>query len=343
MTRALVRLALAALLAATAAGCTESTDVREPDLVARGAPSSAGGGSSGGMPGDTRGDTRVRIAVVTHGQASSAFWAIVKNGIDAGARQSNVTITYRSPDVYNVDRMKRLIEEAVADDSDGLVVSIPSVELLPSIRAAVAAGIPVVSINSGSEFFRRVGALAHIGQPEDRAGFQAGERMAKAGVRRGLCVNQEVGNEGLDLRCAGFGRALRRAGGRATVVAVDTKQAATETQRRIAAAVTEERVDGVLALNNAGGEAALAVVPVHVVLGTFDMTPLILQAVRRGRILFAIDQQPYMQGYLPIVLLAERVRHGLFPAQGDVVATGPNFVTKETAAQAIQLSERGIR
>jgi simple sugar transport system substrate-binding protein len=341
MRRALARAALALLVLTVAGGCGEATEVREPDLVTRGAPSSstmppqaAGGGATG--------DTRVRIAVVTHGAASSTFWSVIRNGIEAAARQSNVTFTYRSPDVYNVDRMARLIDEAVDSDPDGLIVSIPSPELLPAIDRATAAGIPVVSINSGSDLYERAGAIAHIGQPEDRAGLAAGERLARAGVRSGLCVNQEVGNAGLDLRCAGFARAMRAAGGRARVLAVDTKRLQ-ETRDRIASTIAEHDIDGVLALNNAGGEAALAVAPVHVTLGTFDMTPVILQAVRRGRMRFAIDQQPYLQGYLPVVFLAELERHGIFPAQGDVIPTGPNFVTKETAEQAIRLSEQGIR
>lgn len=341
MRRALARAALLGLVLAVTGGCGKATEVREPDLMARGAP------SSGSMPGQAAGgaagrDTRVRISVVTHGQASSAFWSVIRNGIEAAARQSNVTFTYRSPDVYNVDRMARLIDEAVDSGPDGLIVSIPSPELLPSIRRATDAGIPVVSINSGSDLYERAGAIAHIGQPEDRAGLAAGERLTRAGVRNGLCVNQEVGNEGLDLRCAGFARAMRAAGGRSRVLAVDTKDLE-GTRSRIAAAIAGNDIDGVLTLNNAGGEAALAVAPVQVVLGTFDMTPVILQAVRRGRMRFAVDQQPYLQGYLPVVFLAELERHGIFPAQGDVIPTGPNFVTKDTAEQAIRLSEQGIR
>jgi simple sugar transport system substrate-binding protein len=329
-----------ALLALAVAGCGEATEVREPDLVARGAATVAG--AAAGEAEAERDDSHVQIAVVTHGQASDAFWTIVKNGIDAAARQGNVSISYRSPDVFSVDRMRLLIDEAVARKPDGLIVSLPNAGLLPSVRGAVAAGIPVVSINSGSDLYRKAGALAHIGQPEDRAGLAAGERLVRAGVRRALCVNQEVGNEGLDLRCAGLARALNRVGGSSRVLAVDTKNLQ-ETQRRVASAISEDRIDGVLSLSSGGGEAALSVAPVEVVLGTFDMDPITLQAVRRGRMLFAVDQQPYLQGYLPVVFLTELARHGIFPAQGDVVATGPHFVTKDTALQALRLSEQGIR
>ncbi len=98
-----------------------------------------------------------------------------------------------------------------------------------------------------------------------------------------------------------------------------------------------------LTLNNQGGEMAAEVAPAGSVLGTFDYSPKVLRAVRTGRMEFAVDQQPYLQGYLPVVFLAERARYGLFPAQGDVVATGPNFVTAANAEQAERLSEQGIR
>ena len=125
----------------------------------------------------------------------------------------NVQVDYEAPDVYSLARMIALIDDAVADTPDGLVVSFPEPGLAPAIRRAVKAGIPVVTINSGSDAFRSLGVLAHVGQPEGRAGLAAGRRLARAGVRRALCVNQQVGNIGLDARCAGLARAMRAAGG----------------------------------------------------------------------------------------------------------------------------------
>jgi simple sugar transport system substrate-binding protein len=200
----------------------------------------------------------------------------------------------------------------------------------------------VVSINSGSDVARRIGTLAHIGQPEEQAGYKAGRRLAAAGATHALCVNQEVGNEGLDRRCDGFARAMRETGGTSRVLAIDTKDLEGSRQQ-LRAASSKPGVDGVLTLNNQGGELAAEVAPAGSVLGTFDYSPTVLRAVRTGRIEFAVDQQPYLQGYLPVVFLAERARYGLFPAQGDVVATGPNFITPENAAQAERLSMQGIR
>ena len=247
MRRAGALAALALLVALP--GCGGTTHVRERTVVVT--PS-----QSGEVPRTSpRPSGGVRIAVVTHGQASSPFWAIVRNGVEAAARQMDVVVDYRAPDVYSLQRMEALIDQAVASHPDGLVVSIPEPGLAPAIRRAVKAGIPVVSINSGSDVYRRLGVLAHVGQPEERAGFESGKRMAAAGVRSVLCVNQQIGNQGLDARCRGLARAMRAAGGRSRVLGVDDQSPATP--RKIADAVRSERIDGILALNATSGIEAV--------------------------------------------------------------------------------------
>jgi simple sugar transport system substrate-binding protein len=314
----IVLLALLVVLA----GCGATTTVRESGVVvAGGTPSQAGPAA--------RPAGAIRIAVVTHGQASSPFWAIVRNGVQAAARQLDVLVDYRAPDVYSVQRMSSLIDQAVAGRPDGLVVSIPEPGVAPAIRRAVRAGIPVVAINSGSDVYKRLGVLAFVGQPEERAGLEAGRRLAAAGVRRALCVNEQVGTFGLDSRCRGL--------------AVDDESAATP--RKIARAVTAGRIGGVLAMNATSGLEAVRGLrdDPGVKIGTFDLGPDVLAAVRAGRLTFAVDQQAYLQGYWPIAMLAQRARYGLFPAQGDIIATGPHFVTRAGAAKAIELSRRSIR
>jgi simple sugar transport system substrate-binding protein len=333
----------AALLLALAAlaGCGETTVRQEPSITVTG-----GEPTVGGAPGVPASDDTPRIAVVTHGQASSPFWAIVRTGVEAAQRQMNVQVDYEAPDVYSLPRMVELVDDAVASAPDGLVVSFPEPGLSPAIRRAVKAGIPVITINSGSDVFRSLGVLAHVGQPESRAGLAAGRRLARAGVRRALCVNQQVGNLGLDARCAGLERAMRAVGGSARVLAIEDQNP--ETPDRIAAAVVSDQIDGVLATNSGGGLSAVDAVASTRRAGTvkvaaFDLGPDTLRAVDAGKLLFAVDQQPYLQGYLPVVMLANRARYGLLPAQGDVVATGANFVTRENATQALELSERSIR
>jgi simple sugar transport system substrate-binding protein len=328
---------LAALLVA---GCGGTTTVNEgPVTVAGGGATSTTGAD---VPRPPSGARAVRIFVVTHGQASSPFWAIVRNGAEAGGRQMDAVVTYRAPDVYSLDHMVALIDQAIAAKPDGLVVSLPEPGLAPAIRRAVKAGIPTVTINSGSDVYAKLGVLAHVGQPEEPAGLKAGQRLARAGVRRALCVNLQIPNQGLDARCRGLARAMRAVGGRSRVVRVDDQSpAAADVIRK---AVRSAKADGVVAMNSLSGLAAVkGLAGAGIPIGTFDLGPDVLRAVQSGRLAFAVDQQAYLQGYLPIVFLAERARYGLFPAQGDVIPTGPNFVTKANAAKAIALSARSIR
>jgi simple sugar transport system substrate-binding protein len=329
-----MRRAALVLLALVAVGCGGTTVVREQGVVVESATAPARAARPAGA---------IRIAVVTHGQASSPFWATVRNGVQAAARQLDVLVDYHAPDVYSVKRMGELIDQAVASRPDGLVVSIPEPGVAPAIRRAVRAGIPVVAINSGADVYRRLGVLAFVGQPEDRAGFEAGQRLAAAGVRRALCVNQKVGTFGLDERCRGLAQAMRRAGGTSRVLPVDDQS--TATPGKIARAVSEDRIDGVLAMNATSGLEAVSGLKRarDVKIGVFDLGADVLGAVRAGRIAFAVDQQPYLQGYWPIAMLAQRARYGLFAGQGDVIATGPHFVTPADAAKAIELSRRSIR
>ena len=318
------------------AGCGGTTVVREEGVTVSGAPTAA---PVAGAPAP---DDAVRIAVVTHGPASSKFWAIIRNGVDSAARRLDVLVDYQSPDVYSLERMSALIDQAVATKPDGLVVSIPEPGLAPAIRRAVKAGIPVVSINSGAGDFKALGVLAHVGQLEDRAGLEAGRRLADAGVRRALCINQQVGNTGLDARCDGPGAGDAR--GRRHLARARDRRRRPGDAGRIARAVASDGAQGVLATNSLGGlAAAKGLAGTGVKIGTFDLGPDVLKAVQAGQIGFAVDQQAYLQGYLPIEMLALRARYGILPAQGDVVATGPNFVTRANAAQALELSERSIR
>jgi len=335
-------LMVSVVVALAAAGCGSTTTVQEGPVTVGGGGTATGADGAAEAPALAGGTRAVRLFVVTHGQASSPFWAIVRNGVEAAGRQMDAVVTYRAPDVYSLDHMVTLIDQAIAAKPDGLVVSLPEPGLAPAIRRAVKAGIPTVTINSGSDMYRSLGVLAHVGQPEGQAGLKAGQRLAAAGVRRALCVNLAIPNQGLDARCAGLARAMRAAGGRATVFRVDDQSPAAPA--RIAKAVRAARADGVLAMNSLSGLATVkGLAGRSLPIGTFDLGPDVLRAVQSGRLAFAVDQQAYLQGYLPIVFLAERARYGLFPAQGDVIPTGPNFVTKANAAKAIELSARSIR
>jgi len=346
-----VRRALLLLIAlATLAGCGSTTNLSEPDLVVRGDEAVPARQTPAATPERGRGlrIASARIAVVTHGQASDPFWAIVKKGVDDAARKTGVATSYRAPDTYDVKRMSGMIDEAISARLDGLVVSLPDVKALtPAIKRAERAGIPVVTINSGSDQYRKLGVLAHVGQPEFKAGVGAGERLARAGVRHVLCVNQELGNAGLEERCRGIETAMKRVGGTMRELGVDVQDAA-GARRKIATAVSGGNIDGVMSLGPGGAEPALTALSAsglsrQIKVATFDLSPEVLAAVRDKKMLFAVDQQPYLQGYLPVMLLAERSSHLLFPAKGELIPTGPQFVTPANAARVIDLSRRGFR
>jgi simple sugar transport system substrate-binding protein len=289
-----------------------------------------------------------RFVVVTHGQASDPFWSVVKNGVDAAAKDMGVKVEYQAPGKFDMVAMSQLIDAAVASKPDGLVVSIPDANALKgSIQKAVAAGIPTISINSGSDVAPQLGLLTHIGQTEYEAGLGGGQRMAAAGAKNALCVNQEVGNAGLDARCKGFTDAMTKAGGKVEVLAVDLANP-TDAQQRIQAALTSKPdVDSILTLGPTGSAPALKALQAmnkvgQIKLATFDLSPEVLDAINKGDMLFAIDQQQYLQGYLPIVLLT-LYKANLNTIANPVLMTGPGFVTKENASRVIDLSKAGTR
>jgi simple sugar transport system substrate-binding protein len=290
----------------------------------------------------------LRFVVVSHGQASDPFWSVVQRGVEQAGADMGVTVEYQAPGTFDMVAMAQLIDAAVASQPDGLVVSVPDADALgDSIRAAVEAGIPVISMNSGSDVAAELGVLNHVGQTEYEAGFGGGERMAEAGVTNALCVNQEVGNVALDLRCQGFTDAMTAAGATVEVLAVELADPV-DAQQRIAAALTANPdVDGILTLGPTGAAPALAALEEAGLLGTinlatFDLSPEVLEAVRDGNMLFAIDQQQYLQGYLPIVMLTLYAEN-LNTIANEVIMTGPGFVTAENAERVIALSEAGTR
>jgi simple sugar transport system substrate-binding protein len=286
----------------------------------------------------------LRFVVVSHGQASDPFWSVVKNGVDQAAADNGVTVEYQAPGTFDMVAMAQLIDAAVASQPNGLIVSVPDAEALgDSIRNAVASGIPVVSMNSGSDVREELGIAVHVGQTEFEAGQGGGKQMKAAGVTKAICVNQEVGNVALDLRCEGFADGLEGAEVEVLAVSMDPTEIGNAVKAQFAA---NPDINGVLALGPSAAEPTLAALEEiemldKVKFGTFDLSPSVLEAIDAGKMMFAIDQQQYLQGYLPVVLLKLYSLYGTMPA--GTVMTGPGFVTKDNAAQVIELSAKGIR
>ncbi|MET9246536.1 sugar ABC transporter substrate-binding protein [Nonomuraea sp. NPDC003709] len=282
------------------------------------------------------------FAVITHAGAGDSFWDVVKNGAEAAGKQYGVKVTYQGDG--DPAKQSQLIDQAVSEKVDGIVVSMANPDALKeAIGKAVAAKIPVVTINSGADSSKAFGAITHVGQSEDVAGRGAGEQLKAAGVTKLLCVIHEAGNVGLDQRCKGAEQAL---GGTVERLQVDVSNLADVTSKVTAKLQSDKQVNGVLALNPAVAIAARDAIkdsgsPAK--LATFDLSGDVVSAIKDGEILFAVDQQQYLQGYLPITFL-NLYKNNLNTVGGGLpVNTGPGFVTKDNAEQVAKLAEAGTR
>ncbi len=283
----------------------------------------------------------VDIIVVSHGQANDPFWSVAKNGVDKACKDMKISCSYTAPATFDMVEMAKMINNAVSQKPKGIVITLPDAAALgKSVKNAIAAGIPVISMNSGSDDYMKLGISAHVGQTEFEAGVGGGQKMKAAGGKKALCVNHEVGNVALDRRCAGFKKGF---GG--SVQILGTSNDPTEIQKAVAAKLSG--VDTILTLGaGLSGEAALKALESagkvgQVKLGTFDMSPGMLKAAAAGKVEFLIDQQQYLQGYLPIAIFAQYMRYGTMPA--GVVMTGPGFVTPKNANSVIKWAAQGYR
>ena len=282
---------------------------------------------------------KLRFVLVTHGAATDGFWSSVKAGAEAAAKEAGVTVVYRAPATFDLDKMAALAMAAVKEAPDGLVVTIPNADALaPAIHAAVEAGIPVITINSGFDVSHALGALLHVGQSEYEAGRVAGDTMRSLGGKKALCLNHELGNVALDLRCKGF---IDGFAGSVEVMQVDPDPK--KSGKAIADRLAEDsEIDTILALSaTAAGEPAVEATKAlegrKVRVGTFDVTDTMLNAVADGVASFAIDQQPFLQGYLPIQFLTLLKRNGVVPVSN--VSTGPRLVTAGEARRRLGRSD----
>jgi len=278
-----------------------------------------------------------QITVVTHGQIGNSFWDVVRQGVLDGAAETGLDVTYKSPDAYDMAAMAALIDAAIAEPIDGLVVSLPDSEALgPSISRAIDKGIPVISINSGSDEAFLLGVKLHVGQNEFAAGQAAGERLSALGGTQAICVNQEVGNVALDLRCAGFAQGFA-----GQVEMLSTTFDIQETVAVVRGALQQNAdIDTIITLG-ADEVAIPAMVAVEtegrtgeIQIGTFDLSGDVLQAIADGKVTFAVDQKQYEQGYIPMLLFKDYLATGNIPTQD--IQTGPNLVTIDTVGEFLK-------
>jgi simple sugar transport system substrate-binding protein len=286
----------------------------------------------------------LRVIFITHGQAGDPYWNAIKNGLAEAGKRYGADVKYEAPETFDMSQMAKLIDAAVASKPDGIVVSIPDADALgPSIKGAVAAGIPVIGIDSGFATWQSLGVSTYLGQDEYTAGVEVGKRLKAAGATHILCINHEVGNVDLDNRCRGI-----KDGSGVDEVILPVPTDPNEVKARVASALQQNKdLDALMALGPLGAIPMLKAVEETdsksrlKAMATFDMTPEVLEKVADGTLLFATDAQQVMMGYLPVTLFRLYKDYAVMPSVAW--PTGPGFVMKDQAASVIDLSKKGFR
>jgi simple sugar transport system substrate-binding protein len=283
------------------------------------------------------------IAMVTHSDEGS-FWSVVKKGAQAAAKAEGVKLIW-SPSNNDPQKEAQLIQAAVAQKVDGLAVSVPNADAIKGALAqAKAANIPIITLNSGADVSKQLGAITHVGQDEVVAGRAAGVRLKEAGAKKVLCVIHEQNNIGLQQRCdgvkKGFGGAVTNQQVKGTADIATTQ---TEIKSKLQA---DKSFDGVIALNPdiaSAAKTAIKGASSNAKLATFDLSPNVLKDIQAGNVEFAVDQQQYLQGYLPIVFLKLYRQNANTVGGGQPVLTGPGIVDADNVDAIADLASAGTR
>lgn len=285
----------------------------------------------------------VTIAVITHGDGG-VFWSVAQKGAEQAGKDLGITVQYQGANNDGAAQAK-MIDDAVAAGVDAIAVSLADPGALEaSVKAAVAAGIPVITMNSGSDLFKELGAITHVGQDEFVAGQGAGEKFAAEGKKKLLCVMQEQSNVGLEARCNG---AADTFGGEVVNINTSGDADPTTSQAEIKAALDADAdIDAIFATGPIGAVLANAAVKElgrDVMIGAVDLSTDLLDAIEAGEIAFTIDQQQYLQGYLSVVFLYLNAINANTVGGGLPVYTGPGFVTNDNVASVKTLVAAGTR
>lgn len=282
-----------------------------------------------------------RFVYITHGPDSDSWFNTIKNAIKVASHDLGVTVEYRNPPDGDLATMARLVDQAAASNPTGIITTIADFSVLQTpVKNAIKKGIPVVTVNSGTpEQSHELGALMHIGQPEYTAGHAAGLRAKAAGVTKFLCVNHYITNPASVERCKGFADALGVPLGNQMI---DSGMDPTDIASKVKAYLrANPDTNGILTLGPNSAEPTIQALQQNhlagkIYFGTFDLSSTIIDAIKDGTVAFAIDQQPFLQGYLPVMVLTLYHRYGVLPAND--ILSGPGFVTKENADMVAKLA-----
>jgi simple sugar transport system substrate-binding protein len=323
--------AVAAAAALTLAGCSSSSGGKKSEEG--GAAASAGKAST----------PRMTVALVTHQSPGDTFWDIVRKGAQAAADKDNIKLVYSADP--NAGNQANLVQNAIDQKVDGIAVTLAKPDAMKAVIAkADSAKIPVVGLNSGLSDWKKLGLLEFFGQDETVAGEALGNRLNSEGAKKVVCVIQEQGNVGLTQRCDGVKKTFS---GTTETLYVDGTSP-TSVKSTITAKLTQDKaIDHVVTLgapialiavqsaSDAGSKAKVA---------TFDLNKDLTTAISKGTIEFAVDQQPYLQGYLAIDSLWLYKNNGNYSGGGEQpVLTGPAFVDKSNVDKVAAFAAKGTR
>jgi simple sugar transport system substrate-binding protein len=287
---------------------------------------------------------RFTIAMITHASPGDTFWDKIRNGADAAAAKDNVTLRYSNND--DPTKQAALITDAINAHVNGIAVTDPNPgALCPTIKQAVAAGIPVVMFNAGFANWQACGAMEYFGQDETIAGIAAGQRMAKEGAKHVLCVIQTQGQIQLEERCAGVVKGFGSAGA-VTKTYVNGTDSASVLSSLTAKLTQDKTIDAVITLG-----APIALIALQALqqahssakVYTFDTNAELVSKIKSGAVQWAVDQQPFLQGYLSVDSLWLYLVNGNIIGGGQTVLTGPSFIDASNIAKIAQYAAAGNR
>ena len=278
----------------------------------------------------------LKYVLVSHAPDSDSWWNTIKNGIALAGDQMGVEVEYRNPPTGDLADMARIIEQAAASGPNGIITTLADYDVLSgAISSAVDSGVDVIIMNSGTPAqAREVGALMFVGQPEYDAGYAAGLRAKGDGVTSFVCVNHAISNTVVAERCRGFADGLGIELGSSMI---DSGQDPAEIKNRVIAYLTANpETDAILTLGPTSADPTILAVQEmgiagDIYFGTFDLGAEIVNGIKDGTIQWGIDQQPFLQAYLPVVILANYDRYGVLP--GNNINSGPGFVTADALAK----------
>ncbi|MBB6375717.1 simple sugar transport system substrate-binding protein [Pseudonocardia eucalypti] len=316
-----------AALSAVVTGCSSQGGAQQQG---------GGGGTSG-----TVGGTRYTIAMITHEQPGDTFWDRIRAGAQDAARAHNIELKYS--DAQAGPEQATLVQNAIDSRVDGMAVTLAYVEQVgPAAKAAADRGIPTVAFNAGIEQYRQYGAKMYFGSDESLAGQAAGQRLTQDGARKAICVIQEQGHVALEARCAGVQKTFPNT----EVVYVQGTDLA-QVRSTIGAKLQEDpSITHVVTLGAPWALTALESIAdtgSKAKVATFDLNVDAAKAIQDGKIMFAIDQQPYVQGYMSVASLWLNLTNGNDLGGGGPILTGPSFVDKSNIDQIVPYARNNKR